>query len=56
MGREWAIQDEEFKKLFFYIQQIEQILDGSRMRHESLIGIKEILDNARLRDPRFKKE
>lgn len=53
--REWAIGEEDFQLLLFYLREIDEILDKMRMRDVKIKEMKKILDGARLRDPKFKK-
>lgn len=53
MSREWAISDDDYKKVLYHLHEIDAILEKNRMR-DRLLKIKKLLDGARLRDPKFK--
>ena len=53
--REWAIADDDYKKVLFHLREIDEILEKNRMR-DKVLKMKTLLEKARLRDPKFKKE
>ncbi len=56
MTREWAISDDDYKQLLYYLQETDRILDKAQFYDLPFTKIKEIIEGARLRDLKFKKE
>jgi len=56
--REWSIPDKDYRFLLYCIRQIEDTLQNAKsidFPKEVIPSIKKTLENARLRDPKFKK-